>query len=323
MVLFVATVWWLDRYDREPIWLVALTFLWGAIGSIALTILSLPFQELALLPISSLGPQAANIAGSVLLAPLTEEPAKAAFLLVILWSRHFDNVTDGFVYGAAAGLGFGMTENMLYFSSISMSGQLGPWLMTLLIRTFYSAVMHATATSIVGAFLALFRFRGAFLLTAAGLCGLGLAMGIHAMWNGLLTLGGDQGLGMALDLLLFPLELGFIFVIFQICLAHESSVIRQELSSEVNDGLIPKEHPAIAASWRKRHGQDWLAKHVDKAAYLQTLTSLALRKRVLKHVTGHSREFYEDEVLRLRRRVAALLKSPAQLAVGDSGEVNS
>ena len=50
-----------------------------------------------------------------MIAPLIEEPAKALCLLALYRSREFDNATDGFVYGAAAGLGFGMTENFFYF----------------------------------------------------------------------------------------------------------------------------------------------------------------------------------------------------------------
>ena len=30
---YLLFIWWLDRYEREPIWLVGLTFLWGAIVS--------------------------------------------------------------------------------------------------------------------------------------------------------------------------------------------------------------------------------------------------------------------------------------------------
>ena len=65
----------------------------------------------------------AAMVGPVLVAPLVEEPCKALFLAYVIWNRHFDNMTDGFVYGAAAGLGFGMTENLLYF--VSACGDLG------------------------------------------------------------------------------------------------------------------------------------------------------------------------------------------------------
>ena len=39
MFAFLVAVWWLDRYDREPVWLIGLTFLWGAIGGVVLSLI--------------------------------------------------------------------------------------------------------------------------------------------------------------------------------------------------------------------------------------------------------------------------------------------
>ena len=41
VLLYVYLIWWLDRYEREPIKLIGLAFLWGAIGS---SIISLIFD---------------------------------------------------------------------------------------------------------------------------------------------------------------------------------------------------------------------------------------------------------------------------------------
>ena len=38
MIFLLVLVWWLDRYEREPIWLVVLVFAWGAIGGVLLGI---------------------------------------------------------------------------------------------------------------------------------------------------------------------------------------------------------------------------------------------------------------------------------------------
>ena len=86
-------------------------------------------------------------------------------------------------------------------------------MMTVVVRTLYSALMHASATSVVGAALGFARFRGCLTLTVSGVLGLALAMGIHALWNGLLTLdtlGGFGGALFGMNLLLFPLEFLFI-----------------------------------------------------------------------------------------------------------------
>ena len=156
------------------------------------------------------------VTGTVV-APLVEEPAKASILFVIVASRYFNSVTDGFVYGAAAGLGFGMTENFFYFSGLhdvmsTSAESLHPdfeelpsamqkeliaialnervngftrWLDLVSVRTFGSAMMHSVATSIVGAALAWARFKpklsGSMLIAMGCLA----AVFMHGLWNGL------------------------------------------------------------------------------------------------------------------------------------------
>jgi hypothetical protein len=231
-------------------------------------------------------------------------------LLIVLWNRNFDNSTDGFVYGAAAGLGFGMTENFMYFMTVAFTGDAWSWVNTVVIRTLYSGVMHATATSIIGASLGFARFRGCLVLAASGAGGLGLAIGVHMLWNGLITLDtlhGTDGLLQMLNLMIFPFEVLLLFTVFQACLLHESTTIRRELAEEAALGRIPPEHPNILASWRRRQSRRWLPAGVDHARYVRATTALAMRKRQAK-AAGPSGEFYRDEVERLRRLVEILLK---------------
>jgi RsiW-degrading membrane proteinase PrsW (M82 family) len=312
MFAFLAVVWWMDRYDREPIWLVGLTFLWGAIGAVvgAVVISMLVEQGLTVgLALAGFDPgRAVELAAPVVVAPLVEEPCKAVVLLYVIWNRHFDNMTDGFVYGAAAGLGFGMTENLMYF--VNVSDDLVAWGSTVLIRTFYSALMHATASAVVGAALGWGRFRGCATLGLSALGGLMMGQAVHAIWNGLLTVGQVTGgqLPYFLDLLVFPLEVLSVFVVFQICLWDESVTIRRELGEEARHGRIPVEHPEILASFFRRLFRGWVPAGVDHALYVQTATSLAMRKRQVREMGGGAPEFYRDEVDRLRRQVELLLR---------------
>lgn len=306
MLAFLAFVWWMDRYDREPIWLFGLTFMWGALGAVLLALLFNPVVEW---PLSMLVPASyAEAVGPVLVAPLVEEPAKALFLAFVMWNRHFDNMADGFVYGAAAGLGFGMTENFLYFAQVGASGSLMAWAGTVLIRTLYSAVMHATATSVVGASLGWARHRGFFALLGLGVVGMGLAMTIHMIWNGLLTLDPfveGEGKVAAASFFVFPLELLAVFVLFQLSLLDESLSIRRELREEATLGKIPEEWPGFVASWWARLlFRDWAPKGVSRSALIGSLTTLAQRKRQARLTKS---EFHRDEVERLRRKVARLI----------------
>jgi RsiW-degrading membrane proteinase PrsW (M82 family) len=313
MLVFLSIVWWLDRYDREPIWLLLLTFLWGAIGGVLFGLVgSMTMLTPFLLP--GLSGVNMDAVGAVLVAPLCEEPAKAIFLLIVLWNRCFDNTTDGFVYGAAAGLGFGMTENLLYFNSAA-GGDLWSWGTTVVVRTFYSAVMHGLSTSLVGAALGFSRFRSWPALIASGILGLGAAMSVHALWNGLLTLDDAYGFGgmlHTLDLVIFPFEVLLAFCLFQLALFDEHRTLRKELEDEASRGTIPKDHPYILSSWIQRSRSHWVPPGLRKDRYIQASTALALRKRQAAMCPGPSGEFYRDEVYRLRRVLVLLLAPPAR-----------
>ena len=309
MLLFLSLVWWLDRYDREPLWLLAVTFLWGAVGAVGIAIVGgSVLDALVQLTLSAadratpvdLSPWAAAISPTIV-APSIEEPAKAAILLAVIFNRHFDNMTDGFVYGAATGLGFGMTENFLYFAGTT--DDVIAWSATVFIRTFYSAVMHALATSIVGAALGLGRFRGTKTLILAGSIGMMLALMVHGLWNGLISLG-EVGLTTNLfwlDLVLFPLEVLLVAIVFEICVLDESRTIRRELEDEAASGHIPEHHPRIVASWFRRLGRRWLAQGIDRKAYVLACTTLAMRKRQIRQMGQAAPAAYRQEVEELRR----------------------
>ena len=316
MMGFLGLVWWLDRYDREPIPMVAGTFAWGAFGAIGLAMFGSTLLTVGAIPGIAWVASASGLDGdtllsalsAVLIAPAAEEPAKALVLLPIVFSRHFDNMTDGFVYGAAAGLGFGMTENFLYF--VSVSGDAETWLGTVLIRTFYSAVMHATATATVGAGLGWGRFRGMAQTIGGGFVGLIAAMGIHATWNGLLTI--DQytpntNIAWTADLTLLPLLVLGTFVVFEICVLDETRTIRLELEEEAAEGTIPPSHPQILSSWLRRMGHNWVPEGLDKRTYIAAATSLAMRKRQLRLMGHDAPGWYVEDIELLRRKIRRLL----------------
>src|SRR6185369_17813007 len=62
--------------------------------------------------------------GAVISAPIVEESSKAFILLVLfLWKRdEFDGIVDGVVYAGMVGLGFAMTENVLYYGRALQEG---------------------------------------------------------------------------------------------------------------------------------------------------------------------------------------------------------
>ena len=117
-LFFVGIVYWVDRYEKEPTWLLSATFLWGAIPSIVAAfilnaILTLPSHYF-------LGQEVGEVVGASIVAPLVEESLKGLALVGILlfWHHELDSPLDGIIYGAMVGLGFAMVENVYYFINV-------------------------------------------------------------------------------------------------------------------------------------------------------------------------------------------------------------
>ncbi len=91
-------VWWLDRYEKEPARLLIATFLWGALPGAFVAVAARFF-----------------VAGA--LAPLITESIKfvAIWFIFTRYRREFDDLLDGIVYGALAGVGFAMTTNLIAY----------------------------------------------------------------------------------------------------------------------------------------------------------------------------------------------------------------
>ncbi len=307
MLALLALVWWLDRYDREPVWLIVTVFTWGAVGAVLLALPTSLVVHSGLLQALTLVEAPVWLlerVAAVLVAPVAEEPAKGAVLALVVFNRHFDNMTDGFVYGAAAGLGFGMTENLWYF--LQLSGD-PAWGSTVFLRTFYSAVMHAMCTSVLGACVGHARFRRPAVLLGWTLLGLGLAVAVHGTWNALAS-APSEGLWMA-DLVLLPLELIGIAVVFELCVLDEARAIRDELTEEAEHGVLPAEHPTILASWSRRARHDWLPDGIDHDEYIRVATDLAMRKRQVRELGPRAPLAYRAEVELLRRELRERVSS--------------
>jgi len=310
MVGYLLLMRWLDRYEREPLGLVIAAFAWGAMGAIVISIIG---SVILTLPLGLATDETTAMFLSIsMVAPLVEEPAKALCLLLIYRSRQFDNATDGFVYGAAAGLGFGMSENFLYFASTAGQG-VGAWIVVVILRTLFTGLMHAGATSMVGAALGWAKFSTSPRRMAAVPLALLAAMGMHALWNSLAMAPMVFEAGAALPVLsflLFPLEFGVLFLIFQASLSSESRLILRELKEEARAGTLPAEHVDKFAKWSARRSHSsWVPKGVDGARYLELGTLLAFRRN--QRAARPDEDYYADEVTRLRGELRELLGSPA------------
>ncbi|MGD8440314.1 MAG: PrsW family intramembrane metalloprotease [Holophagae bacterium] len=303
LVAVVAAVWWFDRYDREPLQLVAGVFAWGALAA----------PVLAVVCCSALGPglgvSMSSLAGW--LGPLVEEIAKALGIgLVILLSREFDNPTDGVVYGTAAGLGFAATENLVYTIVGAQATPIDGTLVVVLVRTALAAGIHAVSSATLGGCLGFaYLSRRSLDRFAWGLAGLSGAVLIHGGWNVLLLRLGDASATTApARWLIVVVALYALYVVaLALFLRSEQRILGTELSEEVELDVVPAWVAEVIPYYRRRIRSEWWPSRRERTVLARLLTRLAFRKHAVRRLPKGEAELAGLEVMRLRQRVRVML----------------
>lgn len=310
MVVYLIIIWLMDRYEREPFWLVSLNFMWGATGAIFFGIIGSVIMGFGLFGILQFFSQYStdldlgtlnNIAGAVVVAPVVEESTKGIFLLITALSRNFDGPVDGAVYGGAIGLGFGMTENFLYFWG--MGNTLESLFFLIIIRTLFSAVLHCCTQATLGAAIGYAKFRG--LLTKFTIVPLGLAaaMFLHFVWNLAVSFSSTALIGFVF--LIFTALI--LFTIFQFGVYHDGKIILKELTDESSNGYIPREHLSYLPFTSRRYKIGWCPPGINQKEYVKTAIKLALRKHQLKNLSPSAQRVYLNDVAILRQKIYSML----------------
>ena len=122
MPMWSCATWWLDRHEKEPLWLLMAVFFWGAVPAF---VLSVACELILEIPLHSLLESEGHFfVSATFIAPPVEEILKAVPLLIVflLYRKEFDGLIDGLLYGAMAGFGFAMTEDFFYFLSVWFDG---------------------------------------------------------------------------------------------------------------------------------------------------------------------------------------------------------
>ena len=115
-VLFLVYV--LDLYEREPLSLVLGALLWGAVAATTLSGFANDGWGLVVARVG--GPEFAARWTAALTAPFVEETLKGlgVVMIYLIAPDEFDDMMDGFVYGAVCGLGFAVVEDVFYFMGV-------------------------------------------------------------------------------------------------------------------------------------------------------------------------------------------------------------
>ncbi|TFH71912.1 PrsW family intramembrane metalloprotease [Cellulomonas sp. HD19AZ1] len=284
LAVVLAGIRWLDRWEPEPLGALAFGLLWGAGVAV---LVSLVVNDLTLWTVASATGdlQAGAGAAALVSAPIVEEAAKGAGVLVLFLARrrYFDGVVDGIVYAGVVAAGFAFTENVLYF------GRAGEALAgTFVMRGLATPFAHLLFTACTGAALGLAarsRHRGA----AWWLLPLGLlaAMIGHGLWNATNLAAGDAYLAV-FAVVQVPLFAGVVGIAVWLR-RQESEVIRRRLTEYGYAGwFAPHEVEMLASLPRRSTAVGWAARTGGPAAadamrrFQRDATSLAfLRQQAL------------------------------------------
>lgn len=249
-MLYVGIIYWVDRYEKEPWWLLTAAFLWGAVPGIFIayvfnTLLSAPLLLL-------LGNNLGSTVAPSLIGPPVEETVKAIALVAIFifWRSEIDSPLDGIIYGAMVGMGFAMVENVYYFVETFNQGGLEAWGVNIVLRAVVFGLNHALFSSFTGLGIASSRLAtNKSMQIGLPILGWGTAVFLHFLHNFTITLGD----GYILLALLFDWGgVGLVLAIIVWVLLQERRWLRRYLAQEVAHGTLTLSQFTAASSGRKR-----------------------------------------------------------------------
>jgi RsiW-degrading membrane proteinase PrsW (M82 family) len=281
--IYVGLALRVDRFEPEPARLLAWAFFWGATAA---TFIALVLNTVGQALVGShFGSDVGELYGGSISAPVVEETAKGAVLFAIWrWRRgQIDGVLDGIVYAAIVGLGFAMTENVLYYSRAAVHGGV-PLAVTFFVRGVTAPFAHPVFTSMTGIGIGLaVSTPRTWVRRVAPFAGLLAAMGLHSLWNTSAGVGGGVAFLGVYVLIMLPIFAGLVIVALM-ARTREGRVVAEQLQPEVERGVLSPADVAVLSSLgdrrrlRKAAKRDGPDSARAAAALESAATDLAFRR---------------------------------------------
>jgi RsiW-degrading membrane proteinase PrsW (M82 family) len=315
--LYLSVVLWADRFEPEPRALLVGVFVWGA--GAALVVAYLVNTAGAHIVAEKLGFHAAVIYFHSISAPIVEETLKggALFALALLARDRIDDPIDGVVYAAVVGLGFAMTENILYYGREALDGGLPEAVDLFVRRGLWSPLMHPLFTAATGLGIAYAAARPGPIRWGAPFAGLAVAMLLHSTWNTAVETGWYDAVYFGL---FAPLLAGIGLAVVRTHRREVQTVIEYlpgalglRATSELIEPLTtPRRRRVLRAAARARAGAK--GSHIA-AAYERAATELAFLEHRLHRWRAADDPTHETAREALRRRVQARYHDLHELGV--------
>jgi RsiW-degrading membrane proteinase PrsW (M82 family) len=246
-----------DRYEPEPFWLLSVMFFWGAIVA---TLSAIVGNEVGSATLSwALNAKAQDplveASTASFVAPLVEESTKGIGLLLLYFvSTHFireiDGALDGAIYGGVVGLGFTLTEDILYVASATAQGGLGGFATVFVLRTIMAGLGHASFTAMTGLGIGIAcEVRGFFPKLLAIVGGWTVAVLLHATHNFLVTFLLMGGVGLLIKLVAFWIFNLVFFAVIVALAIRDRGIVWRGLVEEAGRLAHPQEVERTASFW--------------------------------------------------------------------------
>ncbi len=252
MFLFAAFIYWLDRYEKEPVILLGAVFLWGTVVAAGSAFLLNTILGLGVYLFTG-SETLTELTTSSLFAPVIEESLKGAAVLIVylVFRSEFDSIMDGIVYAAVTALGFAATENAFYIFNYGYSQHgLSGLLYLAFVRIILVGWQHPFFTAFTGIGLAIARLNRPMLVKlAAPILGWMLAVIIHSFHNTLSDLvSGIGGLAFSTFVDWSGWFVMFLFILW--ALSREQRWLVDQLRDEVTLGTIsPAQYRTACSAW--------------------------------------------------------------------------
>ena len=221
--MWISYVYKKDVHEPEPrrVVMIALTF--GFLSTILAIALSAPlvfiYPSLAF--------------SAVVVAPVVEEFCKASGLRLV--RGEINGQIDGVIYGVTIGMGFAMVENFLYELGFIFSDP-AVWTFGSLLRGLGSTIGHGLGAGFIGYAYAYYHMNkgqpGAFGNVIKAYIA---AVGLHALWNGVAFLSGENALGLVVIILIAVAEV--------VILKTLVSIAREKDIQRLTEGLVHEPAP--------------------------------------------------------------------------------
>ena len=200
-VLWIFYFYRQDKYEKEPLKLLVITFILGCLSVIPAIFIELFLQNLIdyHLPFDPL-----RICIGMLMVGFTEEICKFfAVKMYVYKHEEFNEPMDGIVYCVTAALGFAFVENIGYMLTAKQAaGMTGAYTLGIM-RAIFSMFGHATFGVVMGSYLGRAHFdkdnEGSLIFK-----GIFFASLVHALYNYTVTIN-KEGISAVLVLIAFLL----------------------------------------------------------------------------------------------------------------------